>query len=119
MSPYRQHLQEILHDAYPPARRKHALALKHCFGAMAGYADGNIFCVCGRFGFALKLARKDVAALLKDGAAPLRYFPNGHVKKDYVVLPAGTLRDAGRLRKLVAKSLANVAAPRDRPGIAE
>jgi hypothetical protein len=31
------------------------LEFKNCFGAVADYVDGRIFCSCGKFGQALRL----------------------------------------------------------------
>jgi len=98
MSHRRQQLQEMLRDAYPYIGRGCKLEFKNCFGAVAGYADGKIFCSRGAFGFALKLSREKIDSLMKQGAKPLRYFPNGHVKKDYAVLPEAVLLNKKQLK---------------------
>jgi TfoX/Sxy family transcriptional regulator of competence genes len=114
MSLYREQLQEILAHVSPQTGKKYKLELKNCFGAVAGYVDENIFCSYGKFGFALKLAPIKIGMLLKQGAKPLQYFPNGHVKKDYVVLPEEMLRDTKQLRKLIATSTTFVTSQLDR-----
>lgn len=105
MSKYRDTLQKLLRDACPDAETYRALTFKNVFGAVAGYIDEQIFCSCGRFGFALKLPENDRNLLFKDGAQPLRYFPNGHVKKDYAVLTSGMLGDPDRLCDLIKASI--------------
>lgn len=82
------------------------MSFKNCFGAVAGYVDGNIFISCGRFGIALKLPSTTINRLLEErGVRHLKYFPNGHVKRDYVVLPKRILEDRGRLKGLVDQSI--------------
>jgi len=36
---------------------------------------------------------------------PLKYFPNGHIKKGYAVLSKPILEESSRLKKLVDKSI--------------
>ena len=39
------------------------------------------------------------------GISHLKYFPNGHVKKEYAVIPPRILQDKVRLKELVGKSV--------------
>ena len=57
-----------------------------CFGAMAGYVDGKIFCSLGKFGFVLKLPPSELENLIKIDCKPLKYFKKGHIKRDYAVI---------------------------------
>ena len=108
-SPYRDQLESILKKARPHLSSTHDLKFKKCFGAVAGYVNGNIFISCGKFGLALKLPPETLATLFKEeGVKPLKYFPNGHVKKDYAVLSKQILNDPARLKKLVNKSIKEV-----------
>ena len=103
---YRIKLEGILKQARPRLASGHDLEFKNCFGAVAGYVDGNIFCSCGRFGLALRLPEKALVELFQEkGVKKLKYFPNGHVKKDYAVLPKRILEDTPRLKKLVDQSI--------------
>jgi TfoX/Sxy family transcriptional regulator of competence genes len=102
-------LQEILSNAYPQIENQYETEFKNCFGAVAGYVDSNIFCSYGKFGFAIKLPKLDIEQLLKEGAEPFRYFPNGHVKKDYAVLPKKIMLGKKRLKKLITTSVEFVA----------
>lgn len=103
---YRDKLEGILKQARPRLASTHGLEFKNCFGAVAGYIEGNIFCSCGRFGLALRLPEKTLSELFQEkGVKQLKYFPNGHVKKEYAVLPKRILEDSARLKKLVDQSI--------------
>ena len=52
---YRTKLEGILKQVRPRLVSTHNLEFKNCFGAVAGYVDGRIFCSCGKFGLALRL----------------------------------------------------------------
>jgi hypothetical protein len=41
----------------------------------------------------------------EDGVTHLRYFPKGHIKKEYAVLPGRLLEDDVLLTKLVDESM--------------
>ena len=57
-------------------------------------------------GFAMKLPEEARNALLKQkGVKHLRYFPNGPIKKDYVILPKTMLTDMKTLRRWVRVSI--------------
>jgi len=101
---YEERLQNILNQAYPELEKQYELEFKKSFGAVAGYVNDNIFCSCGKFGFALKLPYGDIEELLKTGAEPLKYFPNGHVKKNYSVLPVVIMRNKNKLKELIITS---------------
>jgi hypothetical protein len=98
-NPYRDHLENLLKKVRPRLSSTHNRELKKCFSAVAGYVNGNIFISCGKFGVALKLPPKTLEILLKEkGVAPLKYFPNGHIKKDYAVLSKTILDEIPRLK---------------------
>ena len=78
------------------------LECKHFFSGAALYANGNICVSLTPVGFAIKLPEESRDALLKQNVAkPLRYFPEGPIKKDYVVLPKTISDDAKVLRRWV------------------
>ena len=82
------------------------LEYKHFFSGAAVYADGRICMSLTPAGFALKLPEAERDILMNEpGAKHLRYFPNGPVKKDYVVLPETMLNDANALRHWVKTSI--------------
>lgn len=82
------------------------LDYKHFFSGAAVYAGGKICITLTPAGFAIKLPedlRDELKA--KHGAQALRYFPEGPIKKDYVVLPANIVEDLVAVRHWVAKSI--------------
>ena len=103
---YSEILEKLLRQAHPELFTIHPITFKNCFGAIAGYADGRIFVSCGKFGLALRLTPKTLTELLKEeGVSSLRYFPKGHVKKEYAVLPKRILDDPDRFRRLLDESI--------------
>jgi len=103
---YRNKLEKLLKQVRPRLASTHNLEFKNCFGAVAGYFEGQIFCSCGKFGLALRLPEKTLAELFQEkGVKKLKYFPNGHIKKEYAVIPKRILEDPTRLNKLVDQSI--------------
>ncbi len=95
-----------LRQIRPRLSSTHDLNFRSCFVDVAGYVDGNIFISCGRFGTGLTLPPETIASLLSEkGVKRLKYFPNGHVKKDYAVLPRRILQDQSRMKKLLRESM--------------
>ena len=84
----------------------HQLEFKNCFGAVAGYVDGHIFISCGKFGLALKLPSETLDSIFKEkGVKHLKYFPNGHIKKEYAVLPRRIIENKQHFKELIEKSI--------------
>ena len=75
-------------------------------GAIAGYVDGRIFISCGKFGVALKLPPETLENVFKEkGVKYLKYFPNGHIKKEYAVFPKRIMKSKQRFKGLIDKSI--------------
>ncbi len=103
---YLDKLTKLLEQARPKLAATHQLEFKNVFGAVAGYVDGNIFMSCGKFGVALRLPPETLVSVFKEeGVENLKYFPKGHVKKEYAVLPKGILDNKDRFKKLLDKSI--------------
>ncbi|MCH7623837.1 MAG: TfoX/Sxy family protein [Nitrospinae bacterium] len=103
---YLDRITNLISLARPRLFQTHNLEYKNCFGAVAGYVEGHIFISCGKFGVALKLPPKKIDKLFKEkGVKPLQYFPNGHIKKDYAVLPRRILENQSQFKKLIDNSL--------------
>ena len=103
---YLDQITRLLEQTCPMLTTTHRLDFKNVFGAVGGYVDDTIFISCGRFGVALRLPPEILASLFKEsGVKHLKYFPNGHIKKEYAVLPNGILDDKHRLKKLVVASI--------------
>lgn len=82
---------------------------KHFFSGAAVYANGRIFASLTPAGFAIKLPKESRDILFKRrGVKPLRYFAEGPVKKEYLVLPKALIRDRNGLRGLLEISVAYV-----------
>ena len=83
------------------------LEVKHFFAGAAVYANSKICITLTPAGFAVKLSAEQRNELLQgQGAEPLRYFPQGPIKKEYVVLPARMVEDSDVLRQWVTRSIA-------------
>lgn len=103
---YLQQLTALMEPLTVGGFRNARLEYKHFFSGAALYADGRICISLTTVGFAIKLPEELRNALVKDqGAQPLRYFPNGPIKKDYVVLPKAMLTDMKALRHWVKVSI--------------
>ena len=85
-----KYLNEIttpLKQARPKLSTTHRLEFKNVFGAVGGYVNGKIFVSYGKFGVALRLPPDTLDMLFQEKEAKhLKYFPSGHVKKEYAVL---------------------------------
>ena len=103
---YLDTLEKLLKHVRPKLPTTHKLKFKNCFGAIAGYINGNIFVSCGRFGVALRLPPETLAGLFKEkNASHLRYFPKGHIKKEYAVIPQQIIDNENHFKKLLDKSI--------------
>ena len=99
-------LLDLLQKATPAKDKDVKLECKHFFSGAAVYANGRICMSLTPAGFALKLPEEACDTLLKKGAKRLRYFPDGPIKKDYVVLPTTMLNDTKTLRRWMRVSVA-------------
>lgn len=109
---YQERLAKLLEQVRPRLAATRHLEFKNCFGAVAGYVDGRIFSSCGKFGLALRLPEKILAELFQDkDVKKLKYFPKGHVKKEYAVIPKRMIEDRHRLKKLVDHSIRYASPP--------
>jgi hypothetical protein len=85
---YLNKLENLLKRFRPTLSLSHRLEFKNCFGAVAGYVNENIFISCGKFGLALRLPPQTLIELFREAdVSPLKYFKNGHIKKEYAVIP--------------------------------
>ena len=99
---YREKLSVILNSSHPRLSITHTLEYKNFFGSVVGSVDDNIFVSCGKFGLALKLPEQTLQMLLNEkGAKLLQYFPKGHIKKNYAIIPEELIED----KELVQQSI--------------
>jgi len=102
---YLERLSALIEKA-ASGKIKNSLECKHFFSGAAVYAKGRICMSLTPVGFAIKLPEESRNTLSKEqGAKPLRYFPKGPIKKDYVVLPRAVLNDIKALRNWVKVSI--------------
>ena len=103
---YLDQLSKLLKQARPTLSITHQLEFKNVFGAVAGYVDGNIFISYGNFGVALRLPPETLEGVLKEeGVQHLKYFPKGHIKKEYALLPERILDSKDQFKGLLDKSI--------------
>ena len=103
---YLEQLSALMKRAASGRFKNVTLECKHFFSGAAVYANGRICMSLTPVGFAVKLPEESRNVLLKQkGATPLRYFPEGPIKKDYVVLPKSMTKDTRTLRYWVKASI--------------
>ncbi len=103
---YLNKIATLLNDVRPKLHVVHKLEFRNCFGAVAGYVDGHIFISCGKFGVALRLPRETLGKLFQEtDVLHLKYFPKGHIKKEYAVIPKRILDDRGRFEEFLEQSI--------------
>ncbi len=103
---YLKEITTLLKQARPRLSATHRLEFKNVFGAVGGYVNGKIFISCGKFGVALKLPKNVLDELFQEkDVKHLKYFPKGHIKKDYAVLPKRILENKKEFKQLLNESL--------------
>ncbi len=109
---YLEKLSELINRATAGKFKNVDLECKHFFSGAAVYANGKICITLTPAGFAVKLPEQSRNSLIRDhGTKLLRYFPNGPVKIDYVVLSEAMLKDMRTLRHWVEVSIEYVTRP--------
>ncbi len=103
---YLEKLSAFINKATLRRRKDINLECKHFFSGAALYADTRICITLTPVGLALKLPEHTKNRLLKNSSAvPLRYFPKGPIKKDYVLFPSGVEKSSKTLHKYVNESI--------------
>jgi hypothetical protein len=103
---YLNRVATLLSEVRPDLRTVHKLEFRNCFGAVAGYVDCHIFISFGKFGVALRLPRETLGELFQEkDVLHLKYFPKGHIKKEYAVIPKRILDDRGRFEEFLDLSI--------------
>ncbi|MCH7484270.1 MAG: hypothetical protein IIA90_03865 [Chloroflexi bacterium] len=109
---YLDEITTLLKQVRPELATTHRLEFKNVFGAVGGYVNGYIFISHGKFGVALKLPKEVLDELFKGkDIKHLRYFPRGHLKKEYAILSKEVLENKRQLGKLVDESIKYVLSP--------
>ena len=103
---YFEKIKKLLEQTSPKLAATYRLEFKNVFGAAGGYVNGRIFISCGEFGVALRLPPEILGNLFKErGVKQLKYFLNGHVKKEYAVIPERILQNKRQMKKIVDESV--------------
>ena len=105
VSGYVKALGSLLATAVSGLDREVTIECKHFFGGAAAYANGRIFMTLTSVGVALKLPEESRAEVTGLGGMPLRYFPKGPIKKDYVIVPDRLARNADEIAPWIVKSV--------------
>ncbi len=99
--PYLDELENLSEEWHGADAGVGLLECRHFFSGAAVYRDGAIVASLTPVGLAFKVPAEVHDELQASGvASPLRYFPTGPVKKNYVLFPdpaAVNARDAARL----------------------
>jgi len=103
---YLERLTAVVDQATARSRQGVTMACKHFFSGAALYGDDKICASLTPVGFAIKLPETLRATLLTERRArPLRYFGNGPVKREYVILVQSTVDDPVEFRHWLTTSL--------------
>jgi TfoX/Sxy family transcriptional regulator of competence genes len=108
-------LRTLVDRGRPELGSRAVVVCKHFFSGAAAYANGCIFMTLTPVGLALKLPEESRAAMIEQGAKPLRYFPRGPIKKDYVVVPRKLANDEVALAPWIKQSIRYVLAIKNAP----
>jgi hypothetical protein len=83
---YFEKLSKIIEDLNINDLIEKPLEVKHFFSGAALYIGGTICASWSPVGLAFKLSEQEVKSLISNGnAKPLKYFPNGHIKRGYAL----------------------------------
>ena len=111
---YFEKITKLLKQASPKLATTFRLEFKNVFGAVGGYVNGRIFISCGKFGVALRLPPQTLESLFNEKVVKhLKYFPNGHIKKEYAIFPKQMVEDNRQFHKFIAKSVQYVLSLKD------
>ena len=104
--PYLTRLARVVDELGPLHAGDATLESKHFFSGAALYANGKIFASLNPAGFAVKLPADTRRGLIEEGkGTEFRFFANGPVKREYVVLSESTVADEESIRVLISLSV--------------
>lgn len=97
--PYLDELTALIKASAPATAGGASPDCRHFFSGAAAYVEGKVFVLLTPVGLSLKLPPAACEELMKHhGATPLRQFPQGPIKKNYVVLSPVLRHDPAALR---------------------
>ena len=97
--PYLDELSALIKASAPPSAGGASPDCRHFFSGAAAYVEGKVFVMLTPVGLSLKLPPVVCRELMEQhGATPLRQFPRGPIKRNYVVLSPAMRHDPAALR---------------------
>lgn len=106
---YLEKLSSLIDELNIEADVSLSIEVKHFFSGAALYVDGKICVSWSPVGLAFKLPEEEVSKLINSGSArPLRYFPKGHVKKNYALFENPDLSSRKQWKKYFLKAAQQV-----------
>ena len=85
------------------------LECKHLFSGAALYANGKITASFSPAGFAIKMPEGERHKLIQKGrGVEFRFFPDGPIKKEYVLLKESVIQDDEEFQEIFRKSVGYV-----------
>ncbi|MCZ6819852.1 MAG: TfoX/Sxy family protein [Calditrichaeota bacterium] len=103
---YLEKLTELLETLKIRSKPGISLEIKHLFSGAALYTNGVICASWSPVGLAFKLPDRETEELITIGkASPLKYFPQGHIKKGYALFESPNLKDKKKLKSYFQKAI--------------
>ena len=102
-------LSNLIDKLNMDSRASFQIEVKHFFSGATLYVDGKMCVSWSPVGLAFKLPEEEVARLIEGGVAkPLKYFPNGHVKKGYALFENPDLSKQEQWKEYFLKAVEHV-----------
>lgn len=106
---YLEQLNTLIEETKIKTECHSELVSKHFFNGAALYNEGDMCASLSPVGIAFKLSADEVETLINSGQAQaLKYFPKGHVKKDYALFPDPDLTQAAHWKSYLLKAINQV-----------
>jgi TfoX/Sxy family transcriptional regulator of competence genes len=104
--PYLNHLSHIIEQLGPISAENVTLEARHFFSGAALFANGKICASLSPAGFAVKLPARIRQSLLDERKGKeFRFFANGPIKREYILLSDSFIQDEKALRELINMSV--------------
>jgi len=104
--PFFSQMSKLIEDIEFPDM---ALECKHFFSGAALYANDKIMASLSPAGFAIKLPEDERLKLIQKGrGVEFHFFPDGPIKKEYVLLKESVIQDDEEFQEIFRKSVGYV-----------
>ncbi|MBN4080514.1 hypothetical protein JYT31_02510 [Beggiatoa alba] len=106
---YLEKLSSLIHKLELENEISKRIETKHFFSGAALYVNETICASWSPVGLAFKLPENEVNKLINSGKAkPLKYFPEGHIKKGYALFENPEDKKPGQWKKYFIKAAQQV-----------